>query len=79
MSVKRKIVAPELIEEREKCAINQAELKGIFFDNKEALRLIEKCYEDQYNDPEFRNSHKFYEWTRDERQLMWMKKFYRVL
>jgi hypothetical protein len=40
MSIKNKIVAKELIEERAKCSINQLELKGIFYENKEALNLM---------------------------------------
>lgn len=65
-SVKNKIVAPELIEERAKCAFDQQELKIMmmggkdYYQNKLYLHTLFSSY------PETRNHYKFYEMSLHE-------------
>lgn len=73
-SVRNKIVASDLLEERNKCAFDQQELRVLIlggqhiFDKKtEFHRILEKH-------PELANHHKFFEMTPEEQQTdIWRK------
>ena len=76
MSIKKGIVADELIIERAKCAIDQKELQTLFYANQETFDLIMRSMKDQADDPEFGKTHKYNEMTREEVQLDWMRKLH---
>ena len=73
-SVKNKIVAPELLKERQNCNFDRNELKNMFWVDEESKSVYDKCQHDVENDPNLHLTHKFYEWTPEEKQEMWMKK-----
>ena len=73
-SWKNKIVAPELLKERANINFDTAEMKRLFRSEEEITKLSEKVMEDIENDDQMALTHKYYEMTREEIQLMWMKK-----
>ena len=74
-SVKNKIVAPELIKERQNhCNFDRTELKNMFWVDEDSKRVHDKCHYDIENDSNLNLTHKFYEMTNEEKQQMWMKK-----
>ena len=50
-SIKNKIVATELVEERANCDFDGSELSKIFFDDPEGLKVIHKSRYDALGDP----------------------------
>jgi len=70
-SMKNKIVATELVEERNNCNFDQDELWSLYFKDPEANRIKAKAEHDVENDPIMRNTHKYYEWTLEEVQQDW--------
>ena len=77
-SIKNKIVATELVEERNKCNFDQKELYYLYYADPEVLKLKDKCEHDAETDPILANTHKYYEWTPKEIQENWMKKLNRA-
>ena len=73
-SWKNKITASELAEERKNCLIDKDELFKFMVGDDQTLILMKKVEEDIKHHPFIRNSHKYYEMTRQETQVMWMKK-----
>lgn len=75
-SMKNKVVAPELLEERANCNFDQAEMKQVM--SPIMNEVIEQCAKDIKEDPWLAQtvSHKYYEMTREELHLMWMKKMH---
>ena len=73
-SVKNKIVAPELIKERSNINFDQSEMKGIFRPDSGIGFIQEKVQGDMLEDPIIASNHNFYEQTREEMQLNWMKR-----
>lgn len=65
-SIKNKIVSPDLIEERQKCNFNSQELTEFLYNGKENVNKIQDYIETIDKDPILRNSHKFYDMTREE-------------
>ena len=72
-SVKNSIIATELVEERRKCDFDQNEIKSLLVDP-EAKKIMDKTKYDLENDPKLKFTHKYYEWTPQEIQQMWMQK-----
>lgn len=62
----RKIVASELQAERDRLNFDRDELYRIFNPNEESNKLKRLVEEERDSDPNLRNSHKFYEMTREE-------------
>ena len=75
-SIKNKVVASELLEERAKCNFDQKEMKSVMMPDENANQIISRVNYDTINDPElgYTVSHKFYDMTVEEKQVMWMKK-----
>ena len=73
-SIKNKVTATELVEERARCNFDKEELKAMFMTDPEGKHIMEKALKDQMEDPNLALTHKFYEMEPAERQLMWMKK-----
>ena len=74
-SIKNKIVATELLEERAKRNFDQKELKLITFNMPDEIDAKwNRVVSDMETDPELALTHEYYEMTREEIQLMWMKK-----
>ena len=73
-SIKNKVVAPELLEERANCNFDQAEMKQVM--SPIMNEVIEQCAKDIKEDPFLAEtvSQKYYEMTREEMSFMWMKK-----
>ena len=67
-SIQRRIVAPELLEERAKCNFDAKELSNLLDGTPEARAMKERIISDQEKHPELRNTHKFYELTPREMQ-----------
>ena len=67
-SIKRGIVAPDLLEERAKCAFDQQELSGWLMGDEEKTRRW-RYFVDLFGaDPELRNKLEFYDLTPHEMQ-----------
>jgi acyl-CoA oxidase len=65
-SVKNKITATEILEERAKCDFDQKQMEIIFFHDKVTLKAYREVQDDMDKYPEIANTHKFYEMTREE-------------
>ena len=61
----QKIVASELVEEREKCNFDSEEL-GLLYIRKEVKEYHRNLVEEMRANPGFENTHKFYEFTPEE-------------
>ena len=80
-SIEKGVVAPELIKERQNIDFNQEEMHMIMYPDSNHREFIAKIEKDQEMYPELRNTHKYYEWTDQEKQENWMlklKKLYEV-
>ena len=73
-SVKNKIVASELAEERDKLDFNKEEIYHIFESDPTTRYVFEKSKNDLENDPKLQLSEKYYEMTPQEKYFMWFKK-----
>jgi len=62
-----KVVATELQVERDNCNFDQNELSGIFY-TPEVREMMAKNVKDMAENPGFENTHKYYEYTADEKQ-----------
>ena len=72
-------MATELVEEREKCNFDTNELHQIIqYVPPEFRANFEKDWQVIENDPDLKLTHKYYEMTREEIQLMWMKKLHKM-
>lgn len=71
-SIKRKIVNPDLIEERAKCNFNQQELAEFVAgkDNLDEMRIIK---EEILKDPNLQTGLSFYKMTREEQHANWWR------
>ena len=65
-SIKNKVVAPELVEERARLNFDKNELFKIFESDKVTREMIVKSIHDMENDPELHLSEKYYEMTNKE-------------
>ena len=63
-SVKNKVTATEILEERKKLDFDQKELFNIYWDRSDNLTRRAKFIKDVEEDPKLANTHKFYEMTR---------------
>lgn len=59
-SIKDKVVAADLQEERDKCNFNQKDLTIFLYDGKKSYERFLDWYKDMESDPILRNSHEFY-------------------
>lgn len=60
MSVKNKVVAPELLEERAKCNFDRQELEMIMLGGPERHKLVSETYNFIESTPEIANHSQFY-------------------
>lgn len=65
-SIKNKIVATELVEERAKCNFDQEELYNIYYSDPNIREMRQRTDRDIDSDPILANTHKYYEWTPKE-------------
>ena len=65
-SIKNKVVASDLLEERSLCNFDQKALRQILFQGPDEIARIDSILEDFAKDPVLRSSEKFYEYTRAE-------------
>jgi hypothetical protein len=65
-SIKRKIVSPDLKEERDNSNFDKEEMKVLLFGSKKMLDTYESWIKDMESDPILRPTEKFYEMTREE-------------
>jgi hypothetical protein len=65
-SIKNKIVASDLEEERNKCNFNKDELTDILFGGREIYEEIKADLDIMESDPILRNTEKWYDFTREE-------------
>jgi len=72
-SIKNKIVAGELLEERARLDFDQQELAVNCF-GKELVGCLNLQYDLMRKHPRFANSHKWYEMTREEQYQDWLEK-----
>jgi len=77
MSIKNKIVNPDLQEERDKICFDEAEMTDFMF-GEERLAYLDKVVRDQKLHPEIKTGFEWYEMTREEKMEDWMKKFNRM-
>jgi hypothetical protein len=78
-SVKNKITASDLLEERAQCDFNVPGGKILkYMDFYYSFDRYTKMDEICSNDPVLKNTHKFYEMTREEKMTSHMKKFRRL-
>ena len=73
-SMKNKIVATELIEERAKCNIDQYELLVLFAGSVEQAEILVQEQKIILDDPGMQTEFEFYDMTREEQMYYWMKK-----
>ena len=74
-SILRKIVASELVQERERCNFDKQELyEQAWMTNKEWRDSFDWYIKDRDSTPELQLSHEFFDMTPQEKQLVWMKK-----
>ena len=73
-SIKSKIVATELVEERAKSNFDHDELYTTYYSDPISREIRERVFKEMEEDPILRNTHKFYEMTTKEAQLELMKK-----
>jgi hypothetical protein len=73
-SMKNKIVATELVEERAKCNIDQRELFVLFAGSEEQAEILLLEQKKILADPALQNGFEFYDMTREEQMYSWMKK-----
>ncbi len=74
-SIERKITATDLLKERENCNFDQDELYNLFYSDPEVRRMKAKVEKDIETVPGLQLNHHYYEYTPQEQQEMWMKKF----
>jgi acyl-CoA oxidase len=67
-SLKNKIVASSLQEERDKCAFDRSEVTTMLFGGTEEEKLWDKYTGLIAKHPELANHHRFFEMTPDEKQ-----------
>lgn len=72
-SIKNKVTATELLEERAKLNFDQDELYKLIFNDEASRAVMEKSMED-LNDDVLKSTHKYYEWTPAQIHLNWYKK-----
>ena len=72
-SIKRNIVAPELIKERQNLDFDREEIKALLM-RPAARQIFDKAVHDITYDPKLRQVHKYVEWTPKEIQENWMRK-----
>eukprot|EP00347_Sterkiella_histriomuscorum_P006528 403352422 len=77
-SIKNKIVADDLLEERKNLNFNQEELTHLFFGSKEFYEEFNEHIRFMEADPLLRNDQTWYELTREEQMELLMKKARRV-
>ena len=77
-SVKRGIVNPDLIEERQKCDFDQREMAYYLF-GEELLNSIESTHDFIESHPEIQSGLDYYEMTRDEKFRVWWERYRVVL
>ena len=73
-SVKNKVVATELVEERKNLNFDQAEIFKFYNHDPNAPKDYEYMLNHMRTNPDFANTHKYYDMTREEKMHHWMKK-----
>ena len=73
-SVKRGIINPDLLEERQKCNFDQAELVNYMF-TPELVAYIEKANKMLEDHPELQSGIEYYELTREEKMRVWWRRY----
>lgn len=66
-SIKNKVTASEIIEERANCDFDQTQLKRFFYHSQATIDKKEKVIHFLRTVPEIANSHHYYEMTNEER------------
>lgn len=64
-SIKRKIINPDLLEERAKCTFDQNELKSLIH-IPESIAMVEKLVNNSMKHPEINFDYKYFDMTREE-------------
>ena len=73
-SIKRRIVNPDLLEERAKCNFDKEEAKRVIYPAEQLAEF--KFYEDLVKKhPEVKSTFKYYEMTREEKMKEWWARF----
>ena len=72
--MKNKIVATELVEERERCDFDQNELFSIYFPPSGAMNVYAKTRQELLDDPVMAKHQSYYEMPPGEAQLSMIKK-----
>lgn len=65
-SIKNKIVASDLISERQNCDFDQRELREVLLMGKDYVERYDRYVKNMEADPILKNSEKFYEYSREE-------------
>lgn len=69
-SIKNKIVATDLLEERAKCNFNMNEMALLLYGGKEELDIVKGWVSEMEGDSILRNNEKWYEMTREEQMIV---------
>lgn len=77
-SVKRKIVNPDLQEERDKCDFDQQEMADFIF-GPEVVRFVKKMHPIVKDFPELHSKVEYYELSRRDQMLEWWRRIRRVM
>ena len=72
-SMKRKIVNPDLLEERAKLAFDKQDVSDVILDKK-VESLYKEYAEDLIKHPEYRATEEYYDMTRAEKMQSWWKR-----
>ena len=73
-SIKNKITATELVEERAKKNFDQVQVQNFLWGSKSDYNSMQARLEEMKNDPMLANTHKYYEMTTKEKKLHQYKK-----
>ena len=76
--MKNKVVASDLLEERQKIDFDQQEVGEWLYNGKEGLNRYNSYCEIIQNDPILRNSEEFFDLTRTEQMMVLKKKTQRI-
>jgi len=74
-SIKDKVVAPDLLEERKKCNYDQAELSAYLWGGPAEQERVRGFYRDMESHPDTVFTEKFYDMTREEQIEDGLKRF----
>lgn len=73
-SISKKVVSPDLKEEREKANFKAKELSNVMWYNPDYYKEQKEIAKIVHNDPILKNTHEFYDMTREEQQVHVLKR-----